>query len=492
MTHKRGWWTPAAAAVLVLVAPAGMARAQETAQAVSLSRAINIALTNSPALDAAEFGLRAAGQQVREAWGTLLPDVTASATYQRNLKLQQIFLPARFLDPSAPEGAVTPITVGSDNNWGAALTASQKLFEVSAFIGVGAAGRFKGLQEEIVRGTAQQVVANVRLAYFDALLADEQLRLTEQSIARITRTLEETRARHAAGLASEYDVLRFEVQLANLAANVEAERNQVAAARRRLLLEMGLDLATPIVLEGRLNEVNLVDMAANAGPQLEILTLAGAADAAERPDDELIEVAHRRRSDLRQLRSTVSLEEARLGVERAEFFPKLSLFSNYNVAAQEDGSPNFFGEGPTSRVTTAAAGLRVDVPVFRGFSRMARVAQAEATVRQQEARLARAELLARQEVTTLAASVREARRRAEARRRTVEQARRGFEIATAEYREGVGSQLQVADAEVALAEAEVGYARAVYDYLAARAQLDLALGLTPERAGAVASTVDRR
>ncbi len=60
------------------------------------------------------------------------------------------------------------------------------------------------------------------------------------------------------------------------------------------------------------------------------------------------------------------------------------------------------------------------------------------------------------------------------------QARRGFEIASAEYREGLGSQLQVTDAEVALRETEFNYARAVYDYLTARAQLELATGLVPE------------
>jgi outer membrane protein TolC len=111
------------------------------------------------------------------------------------------------------------------------------------------------------------------------------------------------------------------------------------------------------------------------------------------------------------------------------------------------------------------------------------VQQARATVRQNEARLERAELEARNQVRTLLDNVQEALQRAASQRRAVDQARRGFEIAGAEYRAGVGSQLQITDAEVALRESEFNYARAVYDYLVARSQLDLALGTAPERAG---------
>jgi outer membrane protein TolC len=61
----------------------------------------------------------------------------------------------------------------------------------------------------------------------------------------------------------------------------------------------------------------------------------------------------------------------------------------------------------------------------------------------------------------------------------VTQAQRGFEIASAQYREGLGSQLELTDAEVALRQSEFNYAQAVYDYLVFRAQLDEAVGEVP-------------
>lgn len=477
----------AVAAAVALSAPAATAQVEAPVERLSLSRAIQAALANSRTLADAEFGLDAAGQQVREAWGSVLPDVAGTASYSRNFRIQEAFLPAFIFDPTAPPDELIPVRFGSDNTWQANLSVSQPLFQVSAFIGVGAAGRFRALQEEVVRGTAQEVVSAVRQAYFGALLAVEELRLTRQSIARVRQTLNETQAMNRAGLASDYDVLRLEVQLANLEANLERAANGVEAARRALLIEMGYDPSQSIDVEGRLGEVNLEDPSGNDVANAELLRLAGAEGVGERPLEDLLRVALVRRSDLRQLRSSVSLQEARVAVERAEFFPKLSVFSNYNISAQENGGLNFFGENANQRTTAAAAGLRVEIPIFRGFSRSARMQQARAAVRQNEARLERAEQETYHQVRTLYDGVREARRRAASQRRAVDQARRGFEIASAEYRAGLGSQLQITDAEVALRESEFNYARAVYDYLSARAQLELAIGTVPDAAGEVAS-----
>ncbi len=485
MTERIARVTTRVALILIAALAPRPAAAQgpDAPDTMSLGRAIQTALENSRTLADAEYGLRAAKGLVREAWASALPDIQASASYQRNFQIQEVFLPAIIFDPTAPPDALIPARFGSENTWQAALTVSQPLFQAEVFIGIGAAGRFRDLQEETVRGTAQRVVSAVRQAYFDALLAHEELRLTRESIGRVRRTLEDTRARNRAGLVSDYDVLRLEVQLANLEANLRRAENAVEARRRALLVETGTESSRPIALEGRLGEMDLADPERNVPGNAELLAQAGAAAAADRPLDELLTVAMQRRSDLRQLRSTVSLEETRAAVERAAYFPKLSVFSNYNVSAQQNGSPNFFGAGPDQRTTSAAAGLRVEVPVFSGFARAARVQQARASVRQNEARLERVEQEASNQVRTLHADVQEARQRAAAQRRAVGQARRGFEIASAEYRAGVGSQLQVTDAEVALSESEFNYARAVYDYLTARAQLELAIGTVPDVAG---------
>ena len=111
------------AAALLGLSLSGPAVAQEDVgwESISLQRAIQLALSNSHLIEAAEAGLSIANHQVREAWADVLPDISASASYARNLQVQQGFLPARLLDPTAPEGAVTPIRFGSDNTWNAGV-----------------------------------------------------------------------------------------------------------------------------------------------------------------------------------------------------------------------------------------------------------------------------------------------------------------------------------------------------------------------------------
>jgi outer membrane protein TolC len=319
------------------------------------------------------------------------------------------------------------------------------------------------------------------------LLAQENVRLTEESIERVRQTLQETEALNRAGMASNYDVLLLEVQLSNLTTNLSRATYDLAAAKRTLLVEMGLDPSTPVELEGRLNEVDLLDMSRNTPENDALLRVSGMTVSEDTDLDQLMRVALVRRTDLRQIRASIVLEEARLQLQRGEYFPKLSLFSNYNITAQQDGSPVFFGDNPNQRTKLAAAGIQVEIPIFTGFSRDARVQQSKALVRQNEARLDLLERETANQLRTMMDNVLEAHQRAESQRQTVAQAQRGFEIASAEYNAGIGSRLQTTEAELALRQSEFNYAQAVYDYLAARANLEAVVGTVPEEAGSFAA-----
>lgn len=481
------------ASVLGLTLSVGGATAQADAErdVYSLARALQTALANSETIRDTELELEIAKNQVKEAFGRVLPDVSANVSYQRNLLVQQFFLPAVFFNPNAAPGELAPVRVGSDNTWALGLNATQPLFEYTAFIGLGAAGQYRELQAERVRGSAQGVVTAVRIAYFTALLADESVRLTEESVNRIRKTLEETQAMNRAGLASEYDVLRLEVQLGNLEPNLRRAGIDRDAAMRNLLIEMGLDPGTPIELEGQLNEVDLSDTSVNSPENVALLNVAGLATSPETDFDELLRTALVGRSDVRQLQATIAVEEVRRQVEKSEYFPKISLFSNYNVTAQQNGNPVFFGNSPNQRLKTGIAGVQVQVPIFSGFARNARMQQATARIHQNEYRLERLERQAASDLRTWVDNADEARQRAASQRRAVEQAQRGYEIASAQYNAGLGSQLQITDAEVALRQTEFNYAQAVFDYLSARAGLESAVGAVPGEAGTFAALNSR-
>jgi outer membrane protein TolC len=107
------------------IAPPARAQAPDT---LTLDRAIATALEHSRAVAEAEAGVAGARGLVREAWASVLPDVSASASYQRNFKVQEAFLPAFFFDTAAGPNDVVPVRIGADNTWFAGLSFSQPLF----------------------------------------------------------------------------------------------------------------------------------------------------------------------------------------------------------------------------------------------------------------------------------------------------------------------------------------------------------------------------
>jgi len=448
-------------------------------QVFDLDRAVQVGLRNNRSLRVSQLDLATAEKQVKEAYGSLVPEIDGSMGYTRNLEVPTSFLPGFIFDPTLPPDSLIPVKFGSDNQWSAGLTISQPLFDAALFTGVSTSGRFRSYQREVLRGAAQFVATSIRVAYLDVLVAREAHRVTLNSVERVLGTLEETAALNRAGLASDYDVLRLEVQLANIAPQLRRTANAVRVAERNLSIELGLPRLEQAGAAGSLAQMDLDSLAANDRPHRMILEFSGTGEVSTTDVDSLSEVARLHRSDLRQLEQLRGLEEARVKVERAELFPTLSAFFNWNLFAQEDDALNFFGEGANQRFTTSAAGVQLSVPIFSGLRRWNRVEQRKIAVRQVEEQLADLSQRVQSEVRTTHDRVLEARARAYAQRTAVRQAQRGFDIVTREYLAGTRTRLEVTEADVSLRESELNYAQAVYDYLVAKAQLDYVVGAVP-------------
>ena len=292
-------------------------------------------------------------------------------------------------------------------------------------------------------------------------------------------SLKETRALNAAGLSSDYDVLRLEVELANLEPNLRRADNSVRQARRQLGVDLNFAPGASVQVRGTLADMDLENIGANSAENREIVTFVGFRGTGVEVTDEAVENAQEMRSDLRQLELTESLRKTEMRLEQVEYLPRVTFFGTYLISAQDNGSPNFFARGDGQRAYARNIGLRVSLPIFQGFKRDARVDQKRALLRQAETQTSLAIDQAGSEVRTLVEQTDEALLRARGQKLAVSQAQRGFEIASAQYREGLGSQLELTDAEVALRQSEFNYAQAVYDYLVARAQLDQATGRVP-------------
>ena len=464
-----GW----VAVMLATLARSGGVAAQEI---ITLEAAVRMALEQNEDLQGARFGLEVAQEQASEARSELFPKIDLDASYARNLKVAETFLPAIIFDPTADPDDLIPVRFGADNIWSTNVTLEQALFKPSVLVALGATDRFENLEQETLRGRTQAVVTGVRVLYYSLLLAQEQARLVENSVQRVRESLHDTRALNEAGLAADYDVLRLEVELGNLEPNLFRAQNSITQARRELGVELALDNLDDVRVAGSLAQIDLDNFEANSPENREILGFS--TWTTEPLSEEVVRAALEGRSDLRQLDLSEGLRQSELNLERVQYLPEIVIFGSYGILAQQNGNPTFFGES-NQRTYSTQAGVRVTWPIFSGFSKDARIDQRRASLRQAETmtRLARAR--ADSELETIWDQMLEARARADAQGRAVQQASRGFDIASAQYREGLGSQLELTDSEVALRQSEFNYAQAAYDFLVAQANLDLAVGSVP-------------
>jgi len=442
-------------------------------EVLDVQACISYALENSRQVQDAQLGEAVADKQVREAWGAVFPDINATFTYTRNITKQEGLFPD-FNNP----GAYQQVEVAGDNLWNTMVVLEQPLFQAEAFIGIGAASRFKDLQLERTRGAIQQTVTDVREAYYRALLASEDVRLSKSSISRVSRTLDGARELEKAGLGNSYDVLRLEVELSRLTPVLRRAENAHAAAVRDLKVAMGLDVEMQVALAGSLHTIDLEYVDDNSPDNLRLLTLAGA-----QVDDlgdltGLLEVATANRSLLRQKRLDTRLSEAQLKATRSQLYPKLVGFANYSVFGQSSKGLEFYGDA-SQRVINWQAGLRLEVPLLEGGAKYARVSQRSLQLQQSQTREELEEQALSNEIQTLLERLVEARDRVASQKLAVGQATRGFEIASTEFRMGLNTQFNALDAEVALRETEFNYAEAVYEVLVAQARLDRAVGVVP-------------
>ncbi len=464
------------AALMAAFAPAFAAAQAPTpaAPVLSLEQAIATALANNSELRMAALAMDDARQQVNLTWAEVMPTVTAALNYSRSIELPVNFLPGEFF--GQPAGTLIPVKFGADNSWQGGFTVNQTLFRGDALVGIASEGVYKEAARENHRATAQRTVTNVRVAYYAVLLAEARFMQADQSIARLKSNLAENRARQAAGTLDEYEVLRLEVLLANEEPARHEARNALAEAYRALNLAMGLPVDTPFRVSGDLVAFDLFAEADAANAGLTTVDRAVPFAAADSTD------LSATRGDLRALDVQRRLQNRQIFALRTRYLPELSLTYQRQWSAAFNGDARFPGEDATgnsewNRFQVVA--VNVSVPLFNGFRRVTNLKRAHIERRVIEERIRYAEQSARNEVVTTSTALERIFETAASRRQAVSQAERGYTIASARFRNGVGSQLDVTEAEFQYRLAQLNYAALVFEYLSTKARYDLAVGIVP-------------
>lgn len=452
-----------------------VARAVGPQHVLKLTDAIQVALANNSQVKRSLLNLKDADQQVKLAWSEVLPDVTGSATYTRNLELPVFFFPE---NPTDPKSKLRAIPIGEDNNWQGNFSVNQTLFSGEAFVGISTSKLYKAAQSENLRATTQQIVTQTRLAYYNVLVAREHLRLQQATVDRLQKNLEENKARERAGLVDHYAVLQVQVQLSNQEPQLSQAKHAVSQAYRDLKVVMGLPLDLRFDVQGDLSSYEVTAQNASKMINENLKKVDGMTPYQYHADTNIVSIATDKRGDIRMLDKQNQLKSKQIKAIKGRFLPTISATYNLGWRAEEPGSPTFFGND-MQRVRSQSLGLTLSLPIFQGFQRTANLNIARIEKKDLEEQKLAAVRSARNEVLSARESLNQAIETAPARKKALELAREGYNRAQARLENGIGSQLDVTNAELQLRQAETNYAEMVYNYLSAKAQYDKAVGMVP-------------
>ena len=325
-----------------------------------------------------------------------------------------------------------------------------------------------------VNRVRNDLVYNVRNAFYQALRAQGSLVVAQDSLKNTQERLQDAQSNLAAGTGTQFDVLTAQRDVADAQGNLVNARGGVTIALAQLKNAMGVDVSTPITIvdTGAVEDPGTT-APDPAPPRPEGYGAAGN-EVSLGPDYQAaVAEAVRTRPEILEGNASVSAAERGVAYARRSRLPSLSVNAGYNV------QPNFAGFTPANQ---GSLGLNFSIPIFDGGTARARERQARAQVAQAEVDRRTSIDQVTLDVQTAYVNLQQARERVKVAAFGVTQAREAFRLAQLRARAGVSAspqqspQIELSNAQVALSQAETSRVNALYDFNVARTALERSIG----------------
>jgi outer membrane protein TolC len=406
---------------------------------LSLADALNTALLQNATILKAQNDLEASHGIVVQTRAVALPQVKASGQYaDEELTLVQNF-----------PGAEVP-----HQSWNAGIQIVQAIYEGGKLrAAIQAADATKQQAVAQYQTTVADTLLAVRLAYYDTLLAAQQITVHEASVVLLQKELEDQQHRLDAGTVPKFNVLRAEVAVANERPNLIRAKNDYRIAKNNLANLLGYNLPREVWENIPLN---LTD------------ALEAAPYAVNLPD--AIQQALTRRTELVALRKQVELNQLNIVNAKSGYKPTVSLFAGYNWMNNE------FSTELDNNLNGWNAGAQMSWNIFDGLLTHGKVIQANAQFTHAQTDLADQSRQIELAVRTAYSDFLEAKEVLDSQTKVQEEADEALREAKARADAGTGTQLDVLDAETSLTQARTTQIQALHDYTAARAKVERAIG----------------
>lgn len=290
--------------------------------------------------------------------------------------------------------------------------------------------------------TQEQIKANIYKIYYQLLAGKQQVSTIDVNISRLEKLLNDTREIYNNGFAEKLDISKAEVSLTNLRTEKLRVENQLHNAYLGLKILMGMPVRDELVLTDSLPDQKRVEEALDTRFNYE------------------------ERVEYEQLQLSKRLNEFNIKRYQLSYLPTVSLSASYAKMAMRNKF-DFFKAGepwfPSSSI-----GVRISVPIFDGFAKDARIKNARLQLEQTNNNLKSLELTIDKEIAEARVNIKSAIATMQFQEKNMQLAEEVYNQTKLKYEQGLGSNLEVTNAQAELTTAQNNYYAALYDAISAR------------------------
>jgi len=411
-------------------------RAELPTGPLTLERALHIALANNPDIVAGAWNVAAVQARGRYASSGHWPTLGVNAAYRHHWH-QERLVPAR--------GPVADAAFSHDIFAGDVVLSIPLLAGGRVMSAVAASELMARAAEHRLAQTKEELIFNVKSTFYAILGQTRMIEALEHSQKALDEHLSKTRELITARKAARVDLLNIEVRLAEINHHLVKQRGTVEISKRLLASLLGIEAIPPggLSIQGELaaRKVNL-------------------------DSRRILSTAIETRPDMAGLALEIQAQAKRIDMARADYWPVVSAKATYGARANAQGKYDDLG----------FAGLELSLPVFTGLSTAARVEEEHAKLRALQERQRKLTLAIRREVESAVIQVQTTTAQAEATEKAIAKAEESLRIASEKAALGLGTAMDVLDAQAALLNAETAYFAALVDLHTSLALLDLTAG----------------
>lgn len=427
----------------------------EPVMQLTLDKCIQTALQKNENIQIADLEIDAQKALTGEYLSAGLPQLDISASFNKNFIIRRTFVPANIFDPNAPEGEVIELQFGTPYDGMIGLNLSQMIFDGSYFVGLRAAKTLTELsRKELVREKID-VIEGVVKAYYTVLVNKVAQELVLDNYNRLDTLLQETRIMFENGFAEKIDLNRTQVEFNNISTQVTNTERMIEISEDLLKFQIGLPIDQEVEITERLSDLNLTT------------------------EDILgFETSFTRRIEYSVLQTNLELQNLDMKNNKVQYLPQIDLVASWgmNAGVLDAGQLVEWGN---RRVWPdyQLAGLSLFIPVFDGLMKSKKIQQNKLKIRQLNLQRLMLEKNITMEVTEKKSNLLSGLEELESQQKNMDLAKEVYDHTKIKYQEGVGSNLEVIEADNSFKLAQTNYFNALYDALIAKIELEKALGI---------------